>query len=343
MLGSRTASYHHKTIHVFAAIAFMLWFLIFTPACRSESGTEINQSNTTAGIYKRIEKGPVSVSIDTDKKEMTVSERLLLTVSATCGEEWIVSLPDIDEKFGEFAIVDYNTTRPALTGKKQKTISRSYLLEPFLAGDYIIPPIHVAFRKDEKKYDIKTPEINIAVTSLFPSSLSKEKSELEIHDIKPPVVLPLSFSIWVWIVILFVIGILIVGLVIIFRRRRIKNGEEIRVDPAETALRELEKLALEKLEEKGESKRLYHRVSNILRRYIEQCFGIRAPEQTTEEFLTGLEKGSGFPDNYNRLLKDFLRYCDLVKFAELRPQAIDIQNAFRSCREFIDGTREKEH
>ena len=79
----------------------------------------------------------------------------------------------------------------------------------------------------------------------------------------------------------------------------------------------------------------------ILRRYIEQCFGIRAPEQTTEEFLAGLEKGSGFPDNYNRLLKDFLRHCDLVKFAEHQPRTSDIRNTFNSCREFIEGTRER--
>ena len=59
--------------------------------------------------------------------------------------------------------------------------------------------------------------------------------------------------------------ILAVVAVFMLRKRRLKNGKEINVDPAEVALNKLEQLAKERLEEKGESKRLYHGVSNYFK------------------------------------------------------------------------------
>ena len=320
-------------------MAPMIWLLTFS--CDGKPETVAGPDRQESGIHETVAKDGLSVAVDTDKKEMTTAERLHLTVSAACPEGWTVSLPAVDHPFGEFLTVGYDTARPQLTGEKKKIVKRLYILEPFLAGDYPIPPIHVKFTKDEKIYEIKTPGISITVKSLLPPSLNKTNPRLEINDIKPPLALPLSFSIWVWTAVVAAIVIAIAAAVFMLRKRRPANGEKVTIDPADAALRALERLAAEKLEEKGESKTLYHGVSAILRRYIEQSFGIRAPEQTTEEFLAGLERGSGFPESYNRLLRDFLRHCDLVKFAEHQPRASDVRHAFNSCREFIEGTRER--
>jgi len=96
-----------------------------------------------------------------------------------------------------------------------------------------------------------------------------------------------------------------------------------------------------RLIEKGKIKFYYQRISDILRRYIESRFGINAPEQTTEEFLEGLDTQHNFPDNYNILLKNFLIYCDLVKFAEHQPANEDIANTLESCKKFISETEPK--
>jgi len=341
LVRSSIASYHSRTISVSVSTVIVILAslaLVFIQACEEKVGTENAKSITANGLHKKIEKDSVSVTIDTDKKEMTVSEHLSLTVSGFSNEDWEIVLPSIDEKFGQFVIVDYHTTRPQLTDQKRKKISRSYLLEPFLSGDYIIPPVTVKFKKEEEVLGVETPEIIIKVKSLLP----KGKSDFKIHDIKPPMELPLSIPVgWLAALFGFLVIITLLSLYVLKRRKR-KTLEEIQIDPGEIALEELETLASEKLEEKGATKRLYHEISNILRRYIERCFGIRAPEQTTEEFLTGLENSGGFPEKYNRLLKTFLRYCDLVKFAEHQPERDDIQNAFESCREFINGTRAKE-
>ena len=69
--------------------------------------------------------------------------------------------------------------------------------------------------------------------------------------------------------------------------------------------------------------------------YTDTCI---APEQTTEEFLAGLETERNFPGDYKTLLRTFLKHCDLVKFAEHHPETEDIQNTFNSCKAFIEGT-----
>jgi hypothetical protein len=86
-------------------------------------------------------------------------------------------------------------------------------------------------------------------------------------------------------------------------------------------------------------KSYYVELTAIVRRYIERTTGIRAPEQTTEEFLrevsrcsSPLPKGEGM-NNFR--LKDFLESADLVKFAAHRPRREDILESFRRAEIFI--------
>ena len=98
----------------------------------------------------------------------------------------------------------------------------------------------------------------------------------------------------------------------------------------------------EDLPRKGEIKPFYQRISDILRHYIENRFGLHAPEQTTEEFLGLMQASPALPPVYQGLLKEFLQHCDLVKFAEHVPSTEDIQNTFDACKNFIFETKAEE-
>lgn len=82
----------------------------------------------------------------------------------------------------------------------------------------------------------------------------------------------------------------------------------------------------------------YVRLSTILRRYIELRFGLRAPEQTTEEFLTSALATGGLIALHRDLLDTFLQHCDLVKFARHRPAPGDMEEAFESAKNFVEHT-----
>ena len=289
-----------------------------------------------------MDRGPATLFLDIDRKEITVAERLNLKITMVVDEAYEVNLPGFGEKLEQFGIVDYRTTQPELTEDNRKEVSRSYVLEPFLSGEYIIPSMEVSFwNKQEEEagaHQIETPEATVTVRSLLPEDLE----EIKLNEIKPPVSFPRSYALWIWLGIGLAVVAAIVVVVITIQRRR--KGEEVwsqRVPAHELAYEELRRLVVEDLVKKGEIKVFYQRLSGVIRHYIENRFGLCAPEQTTEEFLTGLEAAQEFPGTYKPLLKTFLNHCDLVKFAEYQPRAEDIQKTFDSCKAFIKGTEEE--
>jgi hypothetical protein len=96
---------------------------------------------------------------------------------------------------------------------------------------------------------------------------------------------------------------------------------------------EIAKQALQQLlAENSAVEIFYTRLSDIVRHYIEERFGLRAPERTTEEFLAE----ANLPAQQMTLLSAFLVECDLVKFARHQPDAADRQRAFAAAEKFVE-------
>lgn len=338
-----------KTRHIPAAmilLAVLAAVLLLVAGCGKKEtphNTLKKAGKTDTGIHKTWERGPIKCIIDIDKSEITIADRLHLTITVITDDDYSVKLPEPGKKLSDFGIVDFHTSMPELTKNGRKKITRTYVLEPFLSGDYVIPEMTIHFWKtgeDEKKaHKLETEKIIIHVKSVLPKKLKS----LKIADISPPEQMPEKISPWVWIwigagaaVILLCCGI---GFIIYRRRHAAVINVELLVPAHERAISALEKLVSKNLIEKGEIKAFYHEISDILRRYIENRFGLNAPEQTTKEFLAGLNQNADFPVKFRGLLKDFLTHCDMVKFAAFMPSEKNIQDTFGSCRTFIWETR----
>ena len=309
-------------------------------SCDKEETTGAPDKEEETGIHETIDRGPATLFLDIDRKEITIAERLNLKITVKVDEDYEVKLPGFGEKLEQFGIVDYHTTQPELTKDNRKEISRSYVLEPFLSGEYIIPSMAVGFwKKGEEEtgaHKIETPEVTVTVKSLLPEDLEEAK----LNEIKPPVPFPRSYTIWIGLGLgsAIVVAGIVVAVILIRRRRGVEDIWSQQVPAHELAYEALRRLVAEDLIKKGHIKVFYQRLSGVLRHYIENRFALRAPEQTTEEFLTGLDAARDFPGPYKLLLKTFLIHCDLVKFAEYQPRAEDIQKTFDSCKAFIRGT-----
>jgi hypothetical protein len=116
----------------------------------------------------------------------------------------------------------------------------------------------------------------------------------------------------------------------LFRRRSKPISNR---DPRQEALAALDHLASENLPAKGQIEPFYVRLTGIVRHYMEEAHGIRAPEQTTQEFLR--QSLDLLNTDMRDHLKEFLISADLVKFARLRPGTTETESALTSARTVI--------
>ena len=289
-----------------------------------------NQQAPTYEIEQHYESGPFELTVKVSRAEITVAGRIELALEAVAAEGQEVEFPRLGEEVGEFRLIDAGAAAPRLLEGDRLLTRTSYQLEPFLPGDYEIPPMKVRFGEDTV---IETRPITVRVVSVLPAS----DETPDIKEIVPPVELP-GLEPWVYWAMAGLLA-LAAGGYFFWRRRRLRQHFEPPLLPHQIALRELRKLQGDDLILKGQAKLFYLRLSLILRRYIEDRFGLRAPESTTEEFLADLGADPTFVPRQKELLKQFLEHCDMVKFAEHSPTRDEIDQAINTCAQFIAETR----
>ena len=120
-------------------------------------------------------------------------------------------------------------------------------------------------------------------------------------------------------------------------RRRVRL---VRMAPRERALLELKELLERHLPQHGKVKEFYVELTRIVRRYIERRYRVRAPEQTTEEFLHEATRHPSFtPDTLSRLTA-FLTAADMVKFAGITVTEATIAGSTDAARQYIENEYE---
>jgi hypothetical protein len=106
------------------------------------------------------------------------------------------------------------------------------------------------------------------------------------------------------------------------------------------ALGKLEKIRKEKIWSRGMVKEYHSELTDVIREYIENRFGVFAVEMTTSEILSSFDQSS-FIDNSDYMkLQRILELADAVKFAKY--QALQNENdlSIRYSVEFVESTKE---
>ena len=128
-----------------------------------------------------------------------------------------------------------------------------------------------------------------------------------------------------------------IAALLIRRLTREKPLEIDRVPAHEVALVSLDAVDPSIRDEHG-AKRFFADVSGVVRTYIEDRFGLHAPERTTEEFLRESAVHEGLSREDHDLLERFLGLCDLVKFARRSADESDARGALDAARGFVSRT-----
>jgi len=274
-----------------------------------------------------------SVRMSLDKPKYTVADQPKILIEITSLHSVEPPLLPFTNQLGAFRIMNRETLKsynPALNEHIQKHL---LILEPFLPGEYLIPPLHFTSRSrthHEQTNILTTEEIVIPVISLFSDNAANQT----LRNIPPPIEL-VPHKGWMFWLAIGIVAILTAAWALL-RKRKLICGLNTLINP--DPLDALEQLLKEGLIQKGEIKLFYYKLSSLLRNYLEFRFGLHAPEQTTREFINGLTGARSLSPTQKRLLQEFLKYCDLVKFAEHQPRFEDIESTIACYRYFIFET-----
>jgi hypothetical protein len=155
-----------------------------------------------------------------------------------------------------------------------------------------------------------------------------------LRDIKPPFVIPTG---WEWVA--WALGALALAtLAWLAWRFWKKQKANVPVTPPVPAhVRAKQKLD-EALALISQPKPFCTLVSDTIRGYLEECFEFRAPERTTEEFLHELRGTNLLLPDQKESLGEFLKSCDLVKFARYEPGEPELRDLHASALRLVEET-----
>lgn len=335
---NRTREYESIRAVFYALVICVL--LLVCAGCEKSADTE--DQKTEFEIDKDYQRGPLTVHIRVDKAEMTIAETILLEFEAAIEPGFEVGMPGVDSVLENFGIVDWDNLGDKLDESNNVVSRYQYRLEPFLSGTFALPAFTFQFydvnSPEENTYELTTEPIDIEVTSL----LGEQRAELKIADIEGVVEMPAKASYW-WVWTLCAAGVIAaVSVWLYLRQKRVTELVRYSASAHEIAYERLRALVKEDMVKKGKIKEFYEQISDILRRYIEHRFNLRAPERTTEEFLVELAAAEVLGVTDKADLGEFLEHCDLVKFAKHNPTTEQIQKTFDLVKNFIEKTKSDE-
>jgi hypothetical protein len=129
----------------------------------------------------------------------------------------------------------------------------------------------------------------------------------------------------------------VIGLVVLARRLLTERAPAPSAGPPAdvAALGRLVALERSGMLERGEHDQLATEVADVLRWYIGERFGLRAPEMTTPEFLRSARREPALKHE-SPVVGAFLERCDMIKFAAAAASRDEAERAIDLARGFIE-------
>jgi hypothetical protein len=307
-------------------------FLALTGCRESDEGTP---SEAAPGpLVEEMAQGEVEVVFTIDPPAVQYERDTLLTIAATAPANVRVGLPDLADRLQGF-ILNGTFEDPAITDGDRITRRLNARLTPLPGAEHRIAPMPIMISDGREAPPSETwfPSRPIVLDVTAPMD---GDPGTEIRDDLDPVWVRPPFREVAGYALLLLAAIAVAFLLWKLAGRIHRQVKLMRMSPRERALKELAILLAKDLIARHKIKEFYLQLTMIVRRYIERAHKVRAPEQTTEEFLAAVTDDPQFSPEVVDRLKQFLQAADLVKFAAYNPSDSDITNATTTARSYIE-------
>lgn len=288
-------------------------------------------------IAKTTTVGPVKATVTVRPAEPVIGDVMALSLIVESQDGVVVEMPAFQEVLSRFSIEKQHGDEGSTDGLHNE---QHYRLQAASSGRLRIPPLRIVFtdkrpgqESSNEERELLTEEISIKVATVLPDETANT-----LQPVRRTLEVDLGPSFWQRYWWAFVAGLVCVlsGIAVLMVRRTRKVVE---ISPYERASVALARLEAQGLPDAG-IEAWYVGLSGIVRRYLEDRFGLRAPELTTEEFLRVAQRSARVSNEHKVLLTDFLVDCDRVKFAGYEPGAEESDAVLEAARRFLLETRE---
>ena len=326
-----------------ASAAVWLLLAVGIAACSQPTGSATSPTSSDdegETLSAQAEEGPISATVALRPAEPRLGDPLTLTLTVQAKPQVHVEMPAFGEALGRFAIVGFTPREER--GEDGFEASQRYSLQAPMSGRQRIPRLRIEYidqrdpKTERRPRELLTDELSFNVASVLPEGsigdeLRPPRAALEeLHG-------PWWQRYWPWLAAGLAAAIAAAAGLVLWMRQA---EERARVTAFDRAVSRLQRLQREGLPDAAHLDAWYVELSDIVRRYIEARFGLRAPELTTEEFLAQARRSPELSKPHGELLSAFLERCDRVKFARYTPAREESQQAFDLAERFLRETKE---
>jgi hypothetical protein len=281
-------------------------------------------------------------ALSLDTSSIRIGERVQLRLNATLPKSATIYWPIISDTLtGAVEVASKSKVDTNATSRNDfLNYSQNILITSFDTGFHYIPPftIQYSYTGDKTKHELLSEGVYLKVRTV------EVDTTKAIRDIRGPMQAPLTFAELAPYLGGVAVLALIIGLVWYYLWRKRMNKPLFPVlartqGPAwQIALQNLSELEQKKLWQNGRIKEYYSELTDIIRHYLHEQFGIDAMEMITSEILEAYDKAKLQPDSRS-ILSNILVQADYAKFAKATPLRTENELSLTYSRQFVESTK----
>ena len=280
---------------------------------------------------------PFEISLQMESSELTVGDPIALEILVSHKDGSNVLFPSLPRKWGDFELIRQLPPDSRKNNDGTTTSSQIVELVLFKPGSYFTPDFEINLVGPDGELHTKIfPGVSVTIFSIL------TEGDTDIRDIRSQASVS-DYHIWPWIIgtsliLLFVV----IGVFLLIRNKLQPSittglGNDMRT-PYQIAFDEILRIEYLNLPASGQFKEHSTLITECIRIYLRNGFGVPAMDLTTSEICNAL-KTSEFIDPYATKAIAILQECDLVKFTSMNPTEREASKCTSETIQLITDTK----
>lgn len=307
--------------------------------------------------YGTVSAQKASARATVEPSEIMIGQQAMINLQVITPKEKTIQFPVYEKEIVPGVEVLTMLKPDTLIENNVMTLNFKYIVTSFDSTLYNIPHIPVFDGTDtifSNSFGLKvtSPVLKDSTVAYLEKLKSKQTdsidfNQLQLNDIKPVQKPPFVWTDYLWVLWLLLglllLAALIVTIVYLALKKKRKGyfftPPQV-LPPHMRAIQALDRLKSEKLgQQEGREKEYYTKITDILRYYLFERYGMQAMEMTSGEILNDIRKYAE-ADSVHENLKQILSTSDLVKFAKYKPYADENDLSMMNAYFVVNQTRQ---